>query len=171
MWKKEVLKVIIKYKFEIIEFIKDFIFKKEKEMGKVEIIETTHFKKTEVAVSSSYPNLALFPTDEKIIKNVNTSLAGMQKVRDTYVKLPCKITSFYRSAELNKAVGGAVNGEHPKGLAVDFTANTDLKKIYDTICRDRPKYIHKIFWYPKSNFLHISFVEEGKTETFICGVL
>ena len=42
--------------------------------------------------------------------------------------LPLKISSGYRSAQLNKAVGGVSNSQHMKGEAADLCIDGDLKK-------------------------------------------
>jgi len=44
----------------------------------------------------------------------------LEPIRHALGDLPLTITSGYRKAELNKAVGGAKNSRHMFGLAVDF---------------------------------------------------
>lgn len=61
-----------------------------------------------------------------------------EPIRKWYGK-PIKVNSFYRCAELNKAVGGAVNAEgkptsqHCLGEAIDMTAGSkeENKKLFD----------------------------------------
>ena len=55
----------------------------------------------------------------------------LQPLRDTYGK-PIKITSGYRSADVNKAVGGSTTSQHTKGQAVDIVAD-DNKALFDLI--------------------------------------
>lgn len=53
-------------------------------------------------------------------KNIITLLApGMQRVRDL-LGAPVIITSGYRSAVVNKLVGGSQHSQHLRGLAADF---------------------------------------------------
>ena len=46
---------------------------------------------------------------------------------------PIFINSGYRCKELNKAVGGAENSYHTKGLAADFRTNSkeDIPRMYN----------------------------------------
>ena len=55
----------------------------------------------------------------------------LQPLRDMYGK-PIRITSGYRSAEVNKAVGGSPTSQHTKGQAVDIVAD-DNKALFDLI--------------------------------------
>ena len=55
----------------------------------------------------------------------------LQPLRDAYGK-PIKITSGYRSVDVNKAVGGSTTSQHTKGQAVDIVAD-DNKALFDLI--------------------------------------
>ena len=55
----------------------------------------------------------------------------LQPLRDMYGKT-IRITSGYRSAEVNKAVGGSPTSQHTKGQAVDIVAD-DNKALFDLI--------------------------------------
>ena len=56
------------------------------------------------------------------LANIETVLApGLQRIRDL-LGVPIMISSGYRSAALNAAVGGSRNSAHMRGLAADFTA-------------------------------------------------
>ena len=72
----------------------------------MKIRETKNFKIKEVAVSASYPNLAVLPNDALTIKNINHTLEKLQIIREDLAK-PMFILSFYRNEQLNKAVKGA----------------------------------------------------------------
>lgn len=43
---------------------------------------------------------------------------------------PIRITSFFRSEELNRAVGGAKNSAHTRGQAIDFSAGSRNKYCF-----------------------------------------
>lgn len=61
--------------------------------------------------------------DEKLIN-------AMQFIRD-YYDVPIFITSSYRSVLCNSIAGGALNSQHLKGLAVDFSfKNENIQKKY-----------------------------------------
>ena len=62
---------------------------------------------------------------EYLVKNL------LQPLRNMYGK-PIKINSGYRSAEVNKAVGGSKTSQHTKGEAVDIVAE-DNKALFDLI--------------------------------------
>lgn len=55
----------------------------------------------------------------------------LQPLRDMYGK-PIRITSGYRSVDVNKAVGGYPTSQHTKGEAVDIVAD-DNKALFDLI--------------------------------------
>lgn len=57
------------------------------------------------------------PTEMANIRNLLAP--GMQSVRDCLMQ-PVFISSGYRSPEVNRAVGGAVNSQHTQGQAADF---------------------------------------------------
>ena len=62
---------------------------------------------------------------EFLVKNL------LQPLRDAFGK-PIRITSGYRSVEVNKAVGGSKTSQHTKGEAVDMVSN-DNKHLFDLI--------------------------------------
>lgn len=56
------------------------------------------------------------------LANIRTFLGpGMQSVRDL-LKVPISISSGFRCAALNRAVGGSPTSQHMVGLAADFIA-------------------------------------------------
>lgn len=55
-----------------------------------------------------------------LIPVIMQTLAGMERLR-AFLGHPITISSGYRCAELNHALGGAYNSQHKKGEAVDFT--------------------------------------------------
>lgn len=81
---------------------------------------------------------------ERRIENTpdNTTIERMQalmdecldKVREMWGK-PIGVNSGYRSAELNKAVGGAKNSQHLRGEAADITTGSkdNNRKLFDLI--------------------------------------
>lgn len=68
------------------------------------------------------------------------------------VGLPVKVTSGYRCAELNKAIGGSPKSEHIQGFAADIkVGGLDTKTLYS--------FIKKNFRFTQ---LILEFYEEGK---------
>ena len=87
-----------------------------------------------------------------------------EPLRKWYGK-PIKINSFYRSLELNKAVGGSANSQHCKGEAIDISAGSkeENKKLFDW-CWENLDYDQLIFEYGDDSgpdWVHISFKAKG----------
>lgn len=81
----------------------------------------------------------------------------LQPLRD-YLNKPIRITSGFRSPEINKAVGGVHNSQHMTGNAADIVlaSNEDYTKAIDFI-RKLPFTDQLINEYKgKSRWLHIS---------------
>lgn len=82
---------------------------------------TDNFAASEFFISAEHPHLVdswdkVSPTIQNNLKRLAKRL---QALRDITGK-PITITSGYRGPKLNKAVGGASNSYHTKGLAVDI---------------------------------------------------
>ena len=85
----------------------------------------------------------------------------LQPLRDAYGK-PIKITSGYRSVEVNKAVGGSTTSQHTKGQAVDIVAD-DNKALFDLI-RSRFEFDQLIWEYGTDKqpaWVHVSIKKAG----------
>lgn len=79
----------------------------------------------------------------------------LNPIREAYGK-PINVTSGYRCAELNKAVGGVSNSQHVKGEAVDLVGKTneETRRIYE---------IAKALW----NFDQLLFERNGKGSIWV----
>jgi len=85
-----------------------------------------------------------------------------EPLREWYGK-PITINSFYRSPALNKAVKGAKNSDHVKGMAIDLDAGSDNKKLFDYI-RENLDFDQVIAEFPVNGILswiHVSFKKDG----------
>lgn len=76
-----------------------------------------------------------------------------------------RVTSAYRSPEVNKKVGGASDSSHMKGTAVDFSVSGKTGKdlatwFYENIA-DWPE-IDKAIWYTDTNHIHVTVSTSGK---------
>ncbi|MGL5904710.1 MAG: D-Ala-D-Ala carboxypeptidase family metallohydrolase [Cetobacterium sp.] len=130
----------------------------------MKIRETKNFKIKEVAVSASYPHLAILPTDELIIDNINHTLEKLQIIRDDLAK-PMIILSFYRDEKLNIAVKGATNSQHKDGTAVDFTiSGANMQLVAKYIHRKNFTFIDKIICYPQQKFIHLTILKKGSNK-------
>jgi zinc D-Ala-D-Ala carboxypeptidase len=82
-----------------------------------------HFRLSEFLTSQTATRRGLSnaPTAQALA-NIREVLApGMQRVRNS-LGVPVFISSGYRSAEVNAAVGGSASSQHVQGLAADFAA-------------------------------------------------
>jgi zinc D-Ala-D-Ala carboxypeptidase len=83
-----------------------------------------------------------------------------EPLRDWYGK-PITINSFYRSPALNKAVKGAKNSDHVKGMAIDLDAgsNSENLKLFNWL-KDNVEYKQLIHEYGDKSgpeWVHISY--------------
>lgn len=83
-----------------------------------------------------------------------------EPLREWYGK-PIKINSFYRSPELNKAVKGAKNSDHVKGMAIDIDAgsNSENLKLFNWL-KENAEFKQLIHEYGDKNgpeWVHISY--------------
>ncbi|MGL5798414.1 MAG: D-Ala-D-Ala carboxypeptidase family metallohydrolase [Cetobacterium sp.] len=94
------------------------------------------------------------------LDNIIYSAARMDLIRRE-VHTPIFVNSWFRSDEVNKAVGGVKNSAHRLGLAIDFhTGNVDVELIYDKLiqlCKRGTISYDQLIYYPNKNFIHISF--------------
>ncbi len=83
-----------------------------------------------------------------------------EPLREWYSK-PITINSFYRSPALNKAVKGAKNSDHVKGMAIDLDAgsNSENLKLFNWL-RDNVEFKQLIHEYGDKSgpeWVHISY--------------
>jgi len=79
-----------------------------------------HFTLEEAIISQTATRLGLdnSPSPETLDVMIRTALQ-LEKVR-ALINAPILVTSWYRSPEVNKAVGSSSTSQHIKGEAVDF---------------------------------------------------
>lgn len=92
------------------------------------------------------------------LANLQILIAGLEQVR-ALLKAPMIISSGYRCPALNKAVGGAKDSDHMKGLAADFTAPAFGKpaQIVKAIAASDIEFDQVIFENKGSVWVHIGF--------------
>jgi phosphopantothenate synthetase len=83
-----------------------------------------------------------------------------EPLREWYGK-PITINSFYRSPALNKAIKGAKNSDHVKGMAIDLDAgsNSENLKLFHWL-KDNVEYKQLIYEYGGKSgpeWVHISY--------------
>ena len=77
-----------------------------------------HFKLGELTRSKSHPEVYNIPS-RQVIENLKRVCVWLEALRERYNE-PIMITSWYRSAELNRKVGGVATSNHLTGCAVDI---------------------------------------------------
>ena len=80
---------------------------------------TLHFSLSELIKTShtEFPNL---PNEKQLRRLKNTAICA-ELVRQAIGNKPINVSSGFRSAELNKAIGGSPTSAHMDGDAIDFT--------------------------------------------------
>ena len=74
---------------------------------------------------------------------------------------PLRINSFYRSPELNKAVGGSKTSQHMSGEAIDFTSGSKREnKILYNWMRDNLE-VDQLIWEYGGKWIHVSYKKKG----------
>lgn len=81
-----------------------------------------------------------------------TALDKLQELRDN-LGIPLLITSAYRSPEHNKAVGGAKNSYHMKGVAFDIRMENQDPHAFELAAREIG--FRGVGYYTKQGFMHI----------------
>ena len=93
------------------------------------------------------------PDNEAIGNLRNLCERALQPVRDVYGRA-VRVTSGYRSPELNRAVGGASASQHVKGEAADITIEgVSARDLYNKIIALGIEFDQLILY---SDFVHIS---------------
>jgi len=84
---------------------------------------TPNFDLAEFTISQTASRLGLdnTPPPEVVERLKEVTAPCMERVR-AILRKPCLISSGYRSAAVNRAVGGVKNSAHVDGYAVDFIA-------------------------------------------------
>lgn len=125
---------------------------------------TQHFTWAEATVTST--GLINAPDTEQHRKNILNTATHMEFVRAILGRKAVRVNSWYRSAAVNKKVGGVPTSEHAQGRAVDFTCPGFGSTT--AICRtliqfaDVLNYNQLILEFSgTSTWVHISFPEEG----------
>ena len=116
-------------------------------------------------------NIENKPNEEQL---ANMKLIGekiFEPLRE-YVGGPIKINSFFRGADLNKAIGGSTRSQHCKGQAIDIDDTFGYKtnaQMYDWIKHnlDFDQMIWEFGDDDNPNWVHVSYVSPDKNRN-IC---
>ena len=124
----------------------------------------THFTLYELLYSRTalYSKISNHPTWQQVENLNRLATTILDPVRKVYGK-PIKVSSGFRCALLNSAVGGVDNSQHLQGLAADLQVN-DLKALKQSVI-DSGVPFDQLIEESKGNtkWLHISCAPSGKS--------
>jgi hypothetical protein len=106
------------------------------------------------------------PNDEQLA-NMKTIAEEVFEPLRKWVNAPIKINSFFRSPELNKAIGGSTKSQHCHGQAIDIDdtfgkrSNAEMF-IYVKEMLDFDQMIWEFGNDKNPNWVHISYVSKDK---------
>ncbi len=104
------------------------------------------------------------PNENQIANMMTIAEMIFQPLR-SYVGGPIKITSFFRSAELNRAIGGSKSSQHCKGQAMDLDdvyGHKTNAEMFDYI-RENLDFDQLIWEFGDDNnpnWIHVSYVDK-----------
>jgi zinc D-Ala-D-Ala carboxypeptidase len=120
-----------------------------------------HFTLEELSFSAAAARLGLDNTPGRIvITNLGFVAAAMEKIRTLLGDRHIAVHSGYRSAEVNRAVGGVVTSAHCHGLACDFVcpAFGTPAEVALAILKSDIEYDQLILEY---GWVHVGLAQEG----------
>lgn len=99
---------------------------------------STHVSYAEATKSATAQRKGIYNTPNAVeLENMKTlSTEIFEKVRQALGDKPLRITSFFRSKELNTMIGGSTTSQHCKGQAMDIDADyshTTNRQIFEYI--------------------------------------
>lgn len=131
-----------------------------------------HISLAEATRSQTATRLGISNTpDEETLKRMKlVAEKCFEPIRKWYGR-PITVSSFYRSPELNKAIGGSKTSQHTKGEAIDIDTgdNAENKKILEW-ARANLEFDQLLWEYGNAegpDWVHISFSESGNRNQFL----
>ena len=119
---------------------------------------SAHFTLEEAVLSQTAARLGI-PNDPdlNVVRNMKQAALGMELVRLELGGLPININSWFRSPEVNKAVGSKPTSAHVTGFAIDFTCPKfgPPRKIVEAIKASNIQYQQLILEF--DSWVHIAF--------------
>ena len=131
---------------------------------------STHLDLSEVIRSDSAKRngISNMPTEEHIANFMLLAEKIFEPIREHFC-VPIRISSGYRSKELNAKIGGSASSQHCKGQAVDIDMDgTSLtnKQVFDYIKDNLP--FDQLIWEfgneDNPDWVHVSYVPNGRKQ-------
>tara|TARA_X000001388_G_scaffold3905_1_gene2726 strand:- start:592 stop:1053 length:462 start_codon:yes stop_codon:yes gene_type:complete len=103
--------------------------------------------------------------DEKQLENMRLVAEKIFEPLRNYVGKPIKINSFFRSPDLNKAIGGSSKSQHCKGQAIDIDDTYGNMKNYGmyNFIKENLEFDQMIWEFgddENPDWVHVSYVSE-----------
>jgi zinc D-Ala-D-Ala carboxypeptidase len=126
-----------------------------------------HFNLNEFTISQTATRKGIDNTPpEPVIERLRMLAATLERVRGLLGNSPIRISSGYRSQELNRAIGSSDNSAHVLGYAVDFTCPIfgTPKEVANEIAKSSIKFDQIIYEGGKSGWIHLSVDPRNRRE-------
>ena len=129
-----------------------------------------HLDLSEVIRSDSAKRngISNMPTEEHIANFMLLAEKIFEPIREHFC-VPIRISSGYRSKELNAKIGGSASSQHCKGQAVDIDMDGTLltnKQVFDYIKDNLP--FDQLIWEfgneDNPDWVHVSYVPNGRKQ-------
>ena len=149
------------------------------------ISKNVTYKEGVYSITADRLGLENKPTEEHLANMKELAEKVFQPLR-LWVNAPIKINSFYRSPELNKAIGGSSKSQHCKGQAIDIddtyghATNADMfmyirenldfdQMIWEFGDDKNPNWVHVSYVSPEDNRNRClkAYRENGKTKYMV----
>lgn len=114
-----------------------------------------NFSLGEFAQSKSYPHLVQ-PVPDTYLGNIYRLAIDLLQPLRALSDNPMTITSGYRSAALNVAVGGSRTSQHLRGEAADFTSPVLTLIFTSLVGGEWSVPCGQCIYYPSRNFVHLA---------------
>jgi hypothetical protein len=121
-----------------------------------------HITYAEATVSNKAKQLGISntPNEKELLAMKLLAEKVFEPLREWYGK-PIQVTSFFRSAKINKAIGGSTTSQHSLGQSIDIDTVSDNKKLFDYI-KDNLPFDQLIWEYgtdANPDWIHVSYTE------------
>jgi len=128
--------------------------------------ELTH---SQTAIKNGIPNV---PKDPQVIANLTTLCEKVLEPLREGMGCPIKISSGYRSPELNKLIGGAKGSQHNFGEAVDIDLDDKNAELFAYIVNNLD--FDQIIWEfgndSNPDWVHVSYKAAGNRKQLLKAV-
>ena len=132
---------------------------------------TEHFSMKELtnsqtAIKNGIPNI---PKDPQVVANLTLLCEKVLEPLREGMKCPIRISSGYRSPELNKLIGGAKASQHNIGEAVDIDLDDKNAEVFSYIVNNLD--FDQIIWEfgddKNPNWVHVSYKAAGNRKQLL----